>query len=416
MVQKSAEPASTSRAMPWFLLVAVVFFALNLRGPIVAIAPVIGQIRDDLGLSASTAGLFTSLPVLCFALATPMAAALIGRAGPERAVLISLAGILVGTLLRAQGGFAVAVVGTLVIGIAITVGNVVVPVVVRRDFPESRVGMATGVYTAGLNVGAMLTSLGTAPLAELLGWRAAITAWAVLVVVAIIVWGKASGWRRTLLADAPTPAVMAAPMTRHSASYRSLTAWLLMLSFAGQAFSYYGITTWLPTILREVRGLDAQSAGASSSVFQILAVAGALGVPILANRWRPGSVIGLVALLWIAMPLGLLLAPQLWPLWSVFGGAAQGGGITIIFIVIVRMSASDDQARGMSAFVQGGGYLLAATSPSILGAVHETTDGWSAPLGVVTVSVLGLFIFGLIAAARVESRHPAGAPEQRPPS
>lgn len=392
--------------MPWFLLAGVVLFALNLRGPIVAIAPVIGQIRDDLDLSAATAGLLTSLPVLCFALATPVAAALIGRAGPERAVLISLAGILVGTLIRAQGGFAVAVIGTVVIGVAITIGNVVVPVVVRRDFPPARVGIVTGVYTATLNVGAMLTSLGTAPLADWLGWRAAITAWAVLIVVAIIVWGQAAGWRRSILGDrGPAPDVLDAPAP-HSASWRSLTAWLLMLAFGGQAFSYYGITTWLPTILHDLQGLDARSAGASSAVFQILAVVGALGVPLLAGRWRPGSVVALVGVLWLAMPVGLLVNPSLWPLWSVLGGAAQGGGITIVFIIIVRMSRSDDQARGMSAFVQGGGYLLAATGPTIVGAVHEVSDGWSAPLLVVAGSVLALIAFGLIAAARVEARHP----------
>ena len=392
--------------MPWFLLAGVVLFALNLRGPIVAIAPVIGQIRDDLHLSAATAGLLTSLPVLCFALATPVAAALIGRAGPERAVLISLTGILGGTLIRAQGGFAVAVIGTVVIGVAITIGNVVVPVVVRRDFPPARVGIVTGVYTATLNVGAMLTSLGTAPLADWLGWRAAITAWAVLIVVAILVWGQAAGWRRSVLGDrGPAPDVLDAPAP-HSASWRSLTAWLLMLAFGGQAFSYYGITTWLPTILHDLQGLDARSAGASSAVFQILAVVGALGVPLLAGRWRPGSVVALVGLLWLAMPVGLLVDPSLWPLWSVLGGAAQGGGITIVFIIIVRMSRSDDQARGMSAFVQGGGYLLAATGPTIVGAVHEVSDGWSAPLLVVAGSVLALIAFGLIAAARVEARHP----------
>ena len=66
--------------------------------------------------------------------------------------------------------------------------------------------------------------------------------------------------------------------------------------------------------------------GASSSVFQILAVVGALGVPLLALRVRPAVVIGLVAVLWTAMPLGLLFAPQAWLLWSIIGGAAQGGG------------------------------------------------------------------------------------------
>ena len=392
--------------MPWLLLAGVVLFALNLRGPIVAIAPVIGQIRDELQLSAATAGLLTSIPVLCFALATPVAAALIARAGPERAVLISLTGILVGTLIRSQGGFAVAVVGTVVIGVAITIGNVVVPVVVRRDFPAARVGIVTGVYTATLNVGAMLTSLGTAPLADWLGWRAAITAWAVLIIVAIIVWGQAAGWRRSVLGERLSAGDSRPANVPHSASWRSLTAWLLMLAFGGQAFSYYGITTWLPTILHDLQGLDARSAGASSAVFQILAVVGALGVPLLAGRWRPGSVVALIGVLWLAMPVGLLVDPSLWPLWSVIGGAAQGGGITIVFIIIVRMSRSDDQARGMSAFVQGGGYLLAATGPSIVGAVHEASDGWSAPLLVVSGSVLALIAFGLIAAARVEARHP----------
>ena len=116
--------------------------------------------------------------------------------------------------------------------------------------------------------------------------------------------------------------------------------------------------------------------------------------------------VALVGVLWLAMPVGLLVNPSLWPLWSVLGGAAQGGGITIVFIIIVRMSRSDDQARGMSAFVQGGGYLLAATGPTIVGAVHEASDGWSAPLLVVAGSVLALIAFGLIAAARVEARHP----------
>ncbi len=102
-------------------------------------------------------------------------------------------------------------------------------------------------------------------------------------------------------------------------------------------------------------------------MFQILAVVGALGVPVLASRWRPRAIIALVAFLWLAMPLGLLFAPQLWLLWSVLGGAAQGGGITVIFIVIVRIVSSDADARRMSAFVQGGGYLLGSAGRSSRG-------------------------------------------------
>jgi CP family cyanate transporter-like MFS transporter len=399
--------------MPWFLLAGVLLFALNLRGPIVALAPVLEQLRLDLGLSSAAAGLLTSLPVLCFALVTPLAAVLIKRAGPEQAVLISLLGILIGTLVRAMGGFDYALVGTIVIGAAITIGNVVVPVIVRRDFPAERVGHVTGTYTATLNIGAMITSLLTAPLAEAIGWRAAITAWAVLVIVAIVVWGQAAGWRRTVLGERSRTAKSAqSARVPHAAAWRSLTTWILTLAFAGQAFSYYGLTAWLPTILVQTLGMTPQDAGTSSSAFQIFAVVGALGVPLLAGRWRPSRLVALITLLWLTAPVGLVVHPEAWLLWTSLAGAAQGGGVTIVFILIVRIARTNDQARGLSAFVQGCGYAIAAAGPFIIGAVHQASDDWIAPMYVLAASVLVLGVCGVAAGVRAEARHPE-SPEPR---
>ena len=101
------------------------------------------------------------------------------------------------------------------------------------------------------------------------------------------------------------------------------------------------------------------------------------------------------------MPLGLLVAPQLWLLWSVLGGAAQGGGITIIFIVIVRLVSNDDDARRLSAFVQGGGYLIGSAGPLVAGALHGATGGWTAPLLTVLVAVLLLGVVGSLSARKV---------------
>jgi MFS transporter, CP family, cyanate transporter len=122
---------------------------------------------------------------------------------------------------------------------------------------------------------------------------------------------------------------------------------------------------------------------------------------VLASRWRPRAILSLVAFLWLAMPLGLLFAPQLWLLWSVLGGAAQGGGITVIFIIIVRLVSTDDDARRMSAFVQGGGYLIGSAGPLVAGALHDATNAWTAPLLVVLVAVLTLGIVGTLSARRV---------------
>ncbi|WP_416371904.1 CynX/NimT family MFS transporter [Curtobacterium sp. VKM Ac-2884] len=418
------------RAAAWVLPAAIVLIALNFRGPIVATAPVIGDVRLDLGLTSTIAGLLTTIPVLCFALATPFASWVIAKADPERAVSLSLVIVLAGTVVRSMPSSAALLIGTAVIGIGITIGNVVIPVVIRRDTSPERVGLVTGVYTSALNVGSMITSLATAPLAALWGWPLAIAVWAVFAVIAGFAWtyavGARAAWRRPVRSDDDEPLPITGPIDqvldtgairtiradRAAAAAaataaepvrpaRRLITWGLTLAFGGQAFSYYALTAWIPTLLHDEIGFSKASSGASSSVFQILAVVGALGVPLLAAKWRPRAIIALVAFLWLAMPLGLLFAPQLWLLWSVLGGAAQGGGITVIFIVIVRIVSSDADARRMSAFVQGGGYLIGSAGPLVAGALHGATGDWTAPLLVVLVSVLTLGVVGTIAARRV---------------
>lgn len=411
------------RGAAWFLPAAIVLIALNFRGPIVATAPVIGDVRADLGLTATIAGLLTTIPVLCFALATPFASWVIAKADPERAVSLSLVIVLVGTVVRSMPSAAALLIGTAVIGIGITIGNVVIPVVIRRDTSPERVGLVTGVYTSALNVGSMITSLGTAPIAAAWGWPVAIAVWAVFAVIAGVAWTSAVGaraaWMRPSRTAAEEPLPVTGPIDQvldtgairtvraaQAASEpvrpaRRLITWGLTLAFGGQAFSYYALTAWIPTLLHDEIGFSKASSGASSSVFQILAVVGALGVPILAAKWRPRAIIALVAFLWLAMPLGLLFAPQLWLLWSVLGGAAQGGGITVIFIVIVRIVSSDADARRMSAFVQGGGYLLGSAGPLVAGSLHGATGDWTAPLLVVLGAVLVLGVVGTFAARRV---------------
>lgn len=414
------------RGAAWLLPAAIVLIALNFRGPIVATAPVIGDVRGDLGLTATIAGLLTTIPVLCFALATPFASWVIAKADPECAVSLSLVIVLAGTVVRSMPSSAALLIGTAVIGIGITIGNVVIPVVIRRDTSAERVGLVTGVYTSALNVGSMITSLGTAPLAALWGWPVAIAIWAVFALIAAAAWtyavGARAAWRRPLPSERDEPLPVTGPIdqvldtgairTARAAEAarvaaepirpaRRLITWGLTLAFGGQAFSYYALTAWIPTLLHDEIGFSKASSGASSSVFQILAVVGALGVPLLATRWRPAAIIALVGTLWLAMPLGLLFAPQLWLLWSVLGGAAQGGGITVIFIVIVRIVSSDADARRMSAFVQGGGYLLGSAGPLVAGALHGATGNWTAPLLVVLVAVLTLGVVGTFAARRV---------------
>jgi MFS transporter, CP family, cyanate transporter len=386
-------------AVPPLLLAGVLLVALNLRGPLVAVAPVVGELREDLHVGAGTVGLLTSIPVLCFGLAAPLASLLIARTGVHRAVVVSMAGVLLGTLLRSTGGPAEAIAGTVVIGLGITVGNVVVPVVIGRDFPGAT-SLVTAAYTAALNIGSTLTSALTAPLTGLVGWRWALVTWGLLIAVAGVVWTAALR-RRTDPAtaaeapdDDPAPPPPAGPPL-----WRRPAAWGLTVAFAGQAFSYYGATAWLPTLLADEQGLSRSAAGVSSSLFQVMAVAGAFAVPALVHWWgRPAPVLLAVTAVWATFPLGLLAAPGLWPLWCSLAGVAQGGGITVIFVAIVRRARDLTENRRMSALVQGGGYAVAATGPLVLGAVHDASGGWTAPLLVILGAVVLMAVTGTPAA------------------
>lgn len=388
-------------AAAWLLLVSIGLIALTMRGPFVAVAPVARALEGDLGLSAGELGLLTGIPVLCFALASPLASLCARRLGAEMAVTLTLAGVLAGVLVRSLDGTAVVMLGTVVLGVAITVGNIAVPLIIRRDFTQARQGMAMGVYTAALNVGSFVTSVATAPLAAATGWRVALAASALFALVAIAFWVAAVGVRRALRPEeaASAPSEHPAP---HARSTRAVTV-ALALGFGGQAFSYYGVTAWLPSLLSDELGLSAAGAGAGASLFQIMAILGALGTPLLARYAGSRATVATLGILWLTVPLGLLLAPGLWAVWSSLGGAAQGGGITFIFTAILTVARDQAAAGRMSAIVQGTGYGVAAVAPTLLGGIHTAAASWTPPLVVVLVAVIAFFA-GTAAAVLLAAR------------
>lgn len=244
-----------------------------------------------------------------------------------------------------------------------------------------------GIYTAALNIGSFLTSMTTAPLAAIAGWQFALGSVAVLAVVAIAFWTLAVGVRSAfLIAPDDGSGTRLPPVAGARWTTAGLTA-----GFAGQAFSYYGVTAWLPTILSDELGMAPSAAGAGSSLFQILAIAGSLGVPLAARFASPTAVTVALGAMWLPVPLGLLLAPQWWWLWSSVGGVAQGGGITLIFIAIIKIARDQASAGRMSAVVQGAGYAIGAAAPPLLGYLHGTTGSWTVPMLLVLGSVLTFF-------------------------
>ncbi|MBZ4486611.1 MFS transporter [Microbacterium sp. cx-55] len=417
-------PPASRAAFPWLVVVGVLVAALSLRGPIVAPTPVLRDIETDLGIGASTAGLLTTAPVLMFALLTPVAAIVIRRAGAEIALLVTLLGVLVGTAIRALPGFPSMLVGMIVIGAAITIGNVVIPVVIRRDVPPERVGIVTASYAATLNVGSLITSLLTAPLAEVVGWNLALVAWSVLSFAGVAVWGAHLRRERRRAAH-PVPIVRSEPRPHRtdldpetitgplpivapasSSVFLRPASWLLLIAFALQVTIYYALSTWLPTLGADRLGLDSATAGALASIFQGVGVLGSFVVPLLA-RVAPRIVPTLViSASWLLLTGGMLAAPELTWLWLSFGAIAHSGGFVAIFSALVSVARTDAEATTMSALVQGGGYGIGAFGAPIAGALHEATGGWDVALwGMLGLAVL--YAVALTSAMAVAARSKA---------
>ena len=393
------------RTFPWAFTAGLVALAVNLRAPFVGVAPLADRAERDLGVAAGAVGLLTSLPVLCFALAAPLAVVVSRRTGPEVAGSLCLSAVVAGVVVRSAGGYGLAVVGSLLLGVAITVGNVVSPVLIRRWVDAERVGLVTGIWVSALNVGSMAATVAADPLARTLGWRGALLAGGAAAAVGLVAW---EAWRRSSPGGrVPSPAG-SAPAPEHPAGpaapgpTRQPRAWLLALAFAAQAASYYGVTAWLPSILSARVGIAPAAAGAVASVFQVGAIAGALGAPLLARRRSSVAAVAAVGVLWLALPLILLVTPEAYAVGVVLGGVAQGGGLAIVFTLVAQAQTGDAAGTRLSAFVQGVGYAIAACWPPLLGLAHDATGSWAAPLLLTLLSTSAFLALGVLAARRVD--------------
>jgi len=376
----------------WLPLFALIALGCNLRSPLTAIQPVLGEIRASLGLGSVGAGLLTSIPVLCFGLLPPLLSPLIARWGIDRSIRAVLIGVALATVIRPYTGLVGMFAGTLVIGMCIAMGNIVALMLIARDF-QRNVNAVTGLYTVSLNLGAMLTLAFTAPVAAWGGWRIALAGWVWLALLAL-----ASRWlidrQRSEKADASTGAE-ARTASAPTDTMPSALVWLMVAAFAIHIFAYYGLTAWLPTFLTKAGGMSSTAAGIVASAFQILSLTGSLGIPVLARRVSLGWLLVLMGVVWTVTPLWIVAAPAQWMLWAPIGSIAHGGTFVLIFMMIMKFARSVDENRRISTNVQSAGYCFAALGPVLIGWLQGGAEGWWLAFGLLAALALGLIPLGL---------------------
>jgi CP family cyanate transporter-like MFS transporter len=379
-----------SAAAAVLLPVAIIAVALNQRPAVVAVAPVLGDLRAETGLSSALAGLLTTLPVLCFGAFAPVAPRLARRIGLETAVALSLLLLAAGIALRLLSPVALLFAGSILAGAAIAIANVLLPAYVKREF--RRPGAVMGIYSASLNVGAAVAAGATVPLAAALGvdWRTALGLWLILAVAALALWLPVAGTGRARRTREPMPGDQGSWSLLRQPLARQVTVFLGL-----QSVQFYSVSAWLPTLLAD-SGVPVAQGGLLLGLANVVGAVGALLAPAQAGRMRTQRPLILAVTLSYAVGLGgLLLSPaDGTPIWVAAFGLAQGGGFALALTLIVLRSPTPLVAARLGGVAQCLGYLLAALGPLTLGVLHDATGGWTWPVALLLAVLVPMTWFG----------------------
>ncbi len=386
-----APPHRDTRAERVLVVVGIVVLAFNLRPAAVSVGPVLDEITSGLGMSPTTAGVLTTLPVLAFAAFGALAPWLARVIGLHRVTLVSLLAVVVGLVLRSRTeSVPLFLLLSLVALAGMATANVLLPSLVKLHFPD-RVGLMTSIYTTSLAVGLTLASVLTVPIGTGFGsWRWGLFAWALTAAVAALPWFG-------LLRHDAAPESQARGITL-AAVARTRLGWGMALFFGLQSLQAYAVFGWFAQVYRDA-GFSPGTAGLLLGVVTAMSIPLSFWLPAWAARM--GHQTWLITVLVACYPIGyvgLMVAPVAgaW-LWAVLVGVAASVFPVVLTLIGLRARTSEGTAA-LSGFTQSVGYLVAAIGPFGMGFLYDLTDGWRVPLIALSVLVLPQWLAGMTVA------------------
>ncbi|WIK83602.1 MFS transporter [Pseudoglutamicibacter albus] len=429
-------PSVAARAVsPALAIAGILLIATNLRMPMTSASPLLPRIKEDVGLSAASASFLISLPLLCFAVFSPIVPRIAARFGLAHSLFGALVAVNVGIVLRSWVGSFGLWAGTVLIGVGIAIMNVLLPALIKRDFPD-QAGTLTGVYSAFQSLMAALAAAVAVPIAGLPGWgwqgALGLTLGAGLIGVAVFapqvradhVVRRQQVLARNQVAPAasdagassdvgaasaePEATGQAGPATASSAAaspaearrrslLRSPLAWVITAFMGFQSTLFYSVLTWWPAIEMS-SGISEESAGFHIAVIQASGIVGSLVAGWLMRRDVVGSTVAVAVSTVIVVLAGTMFVPQLALLWALLLGTAQGGLFTVALTLFGARARTPMSAARLSGMAQTFGYVVAASVPPVLGVVREATGSWTASLWILLGIAVITLVAGLVSA------------------
>ncbi|PKI20972.1 MFS transporter [Staphylococcus succinus] len=378
----------------WGVVLAIIFIASTLRAPLTSVGPVVDEIKQVMDINNSIAGILTTIPLIIFAIVSPLVSKVTSRLTMSRTILYSTVLLIIALYLRVAGDFNVFLIGTILLGVAIAFGNVMLPSYVKWYFPM-QIGLATGIYSGTMNFTAGLGGGLSFPLSEItpIGFRLSLAFWIILAVIAIILWLPKA--RKGTELEKATATQYQAKKTKKVSIVKSKLAWMVALTMGFQSMIFYTVVAWVPSILVD-RGLDPSTAGYLLMLNQFSQVPMTFTFPIIASKLKDQRILIVIITILFLLGFSLFFTQSLVLLvvGIIIAGLAMGACFSLCMTFFSIRARTSEGSIALSGFGQSVGYLIAAIGPFLIGYLHDATGNWvSGIIALIIMSIL-FFIFG----------------------
>ena len=381
----------TKKSNSILIILGVIFLSLILRTPITSVGAIVGPLKSILDINNTVAGFITTIPLIAFAIFSPMVAKLSNKAGLEKTLLLAAVIISIGLGLRFYINTYVFFITTFIIGVGITIGNVLLPGLVKKYYPK-KLGLMTGFYAVVMNVGAAVAAGISYPIlssnigGEKFSTGLAVNIWIIIAIINIFVY--------TAMSKNSSVSEIKDEHEKVHGYFKYSKMWTIMLSMGLQSALFYCSVSWFAEIMIS-KDFSPETAGLLLSISQFAQFPSTFIVPILADKLHNkliipvvitiGYLISLVGMLYTSGNFVLMLT------FIIIFALAGGGSFSYVMYLFSVKSRNESEAADISGLAQSGGYLLAAIFPPLLGYIRDISD-WNKALYVLILTAAVLLI------------------------
>ena len=373
------------------ILLGIILLGMILRTPITSVGAIIGPLKNLLEINNTIAGLITTIPLIAFAIFSPFVAKISNKIGLEKTLYLAAIVTSIGLLLRFYINTSVFFVTTFIIGVGLTVGNVLLPGLAKKYFPEN-LGVMTGFYAVVMNISASVAAGISYPIlssnvgGEKFSTGLAVNIWLIVSLLNIVIYA--------IITKNSKSERIEDKKTGGKGYLRSLKMWSVMLSMGLQSALFYCSVSWFAEIMIS-KGFTPSEAGLLLSISQFAQFPSTFLVPVLAEKIKNKLIIPIfIAMGYVASLIGMIYIQgnfALMTIYIVLFALAGGGSFSYVMYLFSAKSKNEEEAADISGLAQAGGYWLAAIFPPLLGYVRDVLN-WDVAIYILIMTASLLFI------------------------